>query len=393
MEQIEDKIWNLGRQSNFTTYSKEIFDIIWSMDNVSDIQILLTIIASYYVNGEVIKENSVVPFIIKSCDYFIKSWKIDLSKKEWNNTNLEKIKAHFEVYKQVEKMWQDFEKWEKSIKDIVAYIWENLHDTKFREDIVVHWFSARKKRKKFSEYTKDDYINSNFIFPPHTYINELLSKLEERLKDKNLWVYDKAALIWSYIFLIHPFEDGNSRTSRIMMISYLDEKSKKHIKLYTFLSNLVANIDTYFDFLKKELYDKFYKDVIEKLELKWEWDNIEISEYMDIDDYEKIILEFSKKIKLRLIDISKNIIENIKYINYLMLVLIHISEIKEENEKKIAIYFLWKMLDEIKEIWFEWIFDDNIFSVSKSFLKKFKNVPDIDKKIENVKKEFQLFKK
>ena len=393
------KLDNLPKKTNEplknNPYLKSIFDVLDNMDNVSDIQILLTVIASYYVNSEQIQEKDVLQFLIKSCDYFIKDGKIDLSKKEWNNPNFEKIKTHFEVYKQVKKMWLDFENWKKSIKDIVVYIWETLHNTKFRKDIVVHWFWARKNRKwnRFSNPTQDDYLKSNFIFPPHTYIETNLSKLEEKLKDEKLWVYDKAALIWSYVFLTHPFEDGNSRTSRIMMISYLDAKGKRYMKLYTFLSNLVGNIDTYFDFLQKQLYNKYYSTVVEKVKLEWEGNDIKIAEYMDIDEYEKIILKFSQQLKLRLVDISKKIIKNRKYINYLMLILVYISSIKDEDEKKIAVHFLWKMLDKIKKAWFDWIFDDDdIFSISKKFKKRnFLYSEGIDEKIEKVKKTFEDF--
>jgi fido (protein-threonine AMPylation protein) len=61
--------------------------------------------------------------------------------------------------------------------------------------------------------------------------------------------------------MTHPFEDGNSRSSRIAMISYLDFLSKKDFKFFTFITNFSSNLSSssYNEFLKENIYSEYNK--------------------------------------------------------------------------------------------------------------------------------------
>jgi hypothetical protein len=50
-----------------------------------------------------------------------------------------------------------------------------------------------RNKKYIGEYIKT--INSNFVFPPASYINNLLKFLDDKLKDPKLNVYQRAAYI------------------------------------------------------------------------------------------------------------------------------------------------------------------------------------------------------
>jgi fido (protein-threonine AMPylation protein) len=58
--------------------------------------------------------------------------------------------------------------------------------------------------------------------------------------------------------MTHPFEDGNSRSSRIAMVSYLDRLSKQDFKFFTFITNFSnSSVPSYMDFLQENIYKEY----------------------------------------------------------------------------------------------------------------------------------------
>jgi len=174
------------------------------------------------------------------------------------------------------------------------------------------------------------------------------------------------------------------------MISYLDKNDKKFIKLYTFLATFVKDLPSYDDFLDKEIYP-LYDKINDKVKIEdvtsgnFKMDTV-ITKYPDIDEYEKIIEESSKKLEKRLIQISKYIFKNIDDINKL-LQLISIPSNLRWDEKIVSNFYLKNVFDLLKEDWLNSFSNnlDKMFELPDRFFKE--NKIDLDV-IEWVKSKF-----
>lgn len=369
--------------SSWKLFNKELLSELNSIDNISDLQLLLTVISSYYINWEELPAWRTSELTVKFVNNLLKNWKLNLKFNwtKWYWSHLSYIRKHLWLYYETRNNWRLYNKWEKNLKQITLNIWKKLHKfNNFRDSIVSHWpWSKLSDKEKFRAYKEGDnktlHSSSNFLFPPSDYIPSLLDKLDKKLKDKNIWIYEKAAYIGSYIFLTHPFLDGNSRTSRILMISYLDQNDKKFIKLYTFLSTFLKDLPSYDDFLEKEIYTLFdtIRDKVNIEEFRtdtWKFD-IKINSYPSIDDYDKLIDIASKKLLKRIIKTSKYIYDNMEKINSLLKLISLPSSLKAE-EKIVANYFLENIFNLLKNKWLKWLFlnKDQIFLLPDKFFKE-----------------------
>ena len=387
---IEKNTWKyLSKiRSSGRIYNEQLLDLYDSVDNVSDIQLLLTVIASYYINGDDFPKWRTSEFVVKFINNLL--W----GKKEGKSylNHVKYIEKHVSVYNTVKQKWKKFEKGNCSIKELVEYVWKNLYGMKspFRKWIVSHnpWIKLSDSLRRKACIEHDDVLlhkNSSFVFPPHSYTWNLLKRLEKRLIEKELWVYDKAALIWSYIFLIHPFVDGNSRTSRILMISYLDSYGKSYIKLYTFLSAFVKDVESYEEFLMKKIYPLFDK-IKDKVEVSYVNGKADVVKYVSIDEYEKIILQASKFLRDRIVSMWKYIYKESEYIQKILTIIKKHSELKWW-EKAISNNFLKNLFDIINKNWLEKLKNyEDIFELSKSLKKD----PSLTK--ETIEKVKQIYK-
>ena len=391
MEDIDKITWNNGIiHPSWENFNKEL------LDNISDLQLLLSVISSYYINWEELPSWRTSDFTVKFINNLYKKSKLNLkiSSSKWYGNHLSYIRKHLNLYYETRNNWNLYENWEKSIKNIVLNVWKKLHKfSKFRDWLVSHgqWAKLSKKEKIRAFWNWDDEIlhkNSNFIFPPSNYIEEILEILDSKLKNKDIWVYKKAAYIWSYIFLAHPFFDGNSRTSRMLMISYLDKNDKRFIKLYTFLATFMKELPSYDDFLEKDIYplfDKIKDDVeIETIKTENFWFDTVIKKYPNIEKYEQIIEQASAKLEKRLINISKYIYNNMEDINKI-LELISFTTNRKWDEKIVSNCFLKNMFDILKKDWLWKLIEDKneLFILDDKFYKDNKIDPDIIKKIES----------
>jgi len=84
------------------------------------------------------------------------------------------------------------------------------------------------------------------------------------------------------------------------MISYLDSYGKSYIKLYTFLSAFVKDVESYEEFLMKKIYPLFDK-IKDKVEVSYVNGKADVVKYVSIDEYEKIILQASKFLRDRIV--------------------------------------------------------------------------------------------
>lgn len=383
--------------SSWKIVNEELLSELNSMDNISDLQLLLSVIASYYINWEQLPEWRTSELTVKFINNLLKNNKLNLkfngSKGYW--AHLAYIKKHLELYYNTRNNWRLYFKWDMKIEEIILNVWKKLHKFKwFRNGIVSHWPWAKltDKQRKRANITWDNktlHENANFVFPPNNYISELLRKLDLKLKQKDIWVYKKAAYIGSYIFLSHPFFDWNSRTSRMLMISYLDYNDKKFIKLYTFLATFLNDLPSYDDFLTNDIYSMFdkFRDKVSIEEIRdenWKLDT-KITSYLDTDEYEKIVDKAAIKLEKRLILISKYIYKNMDDINILLRLVALPSGLKW-HEKIVTNYFLKNLFDILKEQWLWWLKSNKneIFVLPDKFFKENKIETNTIKKIENI---------
>jgi len=218
---------------NSTTVKKHLIEV-YGNNETSTLLLVLTILASYYVNSEKITKAKNL--------FFVKALESIYSWKEGKDEVKDYIKTHFKTYQEVySNMFNIFDNnwnlnnWSSiwKVLDIIKnklFAYEN-----YRKETIVHGYGARlTKKARYLDEGKKMY-NSNFVFPPNNYIQQLIKNLDNKLKDKQYNIYQKAAYIGTYIFMSHPFKDGNSRSSRIAMISYLNRLWKNDIK--NFFSN------------------------------------------------------------------------------------------------------------------------------------------------------------
>jgi len=359
--------------SNGKIVSEDLLDNLESMDNIADLQLLLSVIASYYINWEELPRWRTSEFTVKFVNRLVKDGKINLNfdGSKWYGNHLAYIRRHLNIYYETRNNWKLLEKWQKTIKEMILNVWTKLNKFKwFRKSMVSHWQWARLSDQEYKRAIRewDDKIlheNANFVFPPSDYIKPLIEKLSLKLKE-DIWTYKKAAYIWSYTFLTHPFSDGNSRTSRIMMMSYLDEKWKNFIKLYTFLATFLNDLPSYDDFLSDEIYPLF-DEIKNQIKIKtkrlenFRIDTV-ITEYPSIDKYEKIIDQAASKLEKRIITISKYIYENIESINVLLKMITLTSNLHRER-KVLANLFLKNLFDFLKENSLKALTQENIWEI------------------------------
>lgn len=343
---------------------QELLENLW-LKNTSELLLLLSVIASYYVNSEIIKKDA-NKFFVKTLE--------DLSLGR-RNEHTDYIKNHINTYKMVFSKYKEIlndnwmlENW--SIWNILEILRNDLFGYKrYRKWLIVHWEWARLKRKiKYISYGRKAY-ESNFVFPPDDYIEKLISSLDKKLKEPNISVYKRAAYIGTYIFMTHPFEDGNSRSSRIAMISYLDFLSKKDFKFFTFITNFSSNLSSssYNEFLKENIYSEYNK-FRSKIKISDEW---EILEYIPIEEYENIIEKVVDKLTKRIISSYKEIIYN-KHNILLFAKIISLYKEKYINDSKYSGLFRKFLLDVFSNINKNWLENLSNFIKEYKFNKKFK---------------------
>jgi len=283
---------------------KQLMDIIW-WNKTNKLFLLLTVLASYYVNSESITKSPNL-FFVKILENLHEGWYLKKDNSTFkNNDQVNYVLSHLKAYEEVFLVMNDiFDnsgilKKKDSIWKVLEIIKNDFFQYEsYRNGTVVHWEWARLHKKfKYISEEKKTYF-SNFVFPPHTYIQELIKRLDKKLKDPNIAIYKKAAYIGTYIFMTHPFEDGNSRSSRICMVSYLDRLSKTDFRFFTFISNFTKTLseDSYIKFLKENVYSEYlkFRDRI-KIDENWE-----ILEYISVDEYEKIIEKIADKLYHRI---------------------------------------------------------------------------------------------
>jgi len=383
-----EKVKKINRRiirSNWKLFNNEILESLSSLDNISDLQLLLTVIASYYINGEELPQGRTSEFVVKFINSLFK-WKLKLDKlpTKWYWQHLAYIKRHINVYYGIRTQWADVVKWNKHIKELLGFIGKKLYKTSFRKDIVSHNPWAKLSDKEFNRALQEGnnlilHQNASFVFPPTEYIQPLIDSLNLKLKNTE-GVYKKAALIGSYVFLTHPFSDGNSRASRIMMISYLDSFWKQFIKLYTFLATFLKDLPSYDDFLQNEIYPLFDK-IKDKVILKEEKNKAFIKKYPSIEEYEKLIEEATWKLEKRLIQISKYIYLNLDQINSILKIISYHSSLKGE-EKIVSNYFLRNLFDTLKNDWLQWLINsENVYFLPDKFYKENKIESNLVEKV------------
>jgi len=380
--------------SSWRIFNSRLFEELESMDNVSDLQLLLTVIASYYVNWEEFPAWRTANLTVKFINSLLKKGKLDL------NTNINKgygahlayIRRHLNLYYETRNFWKLYFSGEKILKEMLLNVWKRLYKFKnFRNWIVSHGPGAKlseKLRLQANMEWNNELLhsNSNFVFPPANYILSLLNKLDEKLKQPDIGVYKKAAYVGSYVFLTHPFFDGNSRTSRIMMISFLDHYDKKFIKLYTFLTAFTKDLPSYDDFLQLEIYPLFerIRSKVKISTFKNEEGKLitDVVQYPSLEEYEQIMEEAADKLYKRLIKVSKYIYENIEKINVLLRLVSLPSKLKGE-EKVLWNYFLENTFKLLKEKGLHSLEENiyDVFTLSDSFIKRNKIEPDVIKKV------------
>ena len=384
----EKLYWKLQYTWTSSITSKTRKDLLEVADlkTVEEMMLFLTVSASYFVNSEKINSDKNL-FFVKMLEWYIDNE---------NNEHINYVKRHIKSYNMVRDKYQEILDINWSLKEKES-IWSLLNSIKdnlfsydsFREVDVVHWEWARLKKKWKNIEDRRKILNSNFIFPPADRINAILARLDKKLKDPNIPVYKKAAYIWAYIFMAHPFEDGNSRSSRILMISYLDSLSKDNLKLFTFIANFSWELkeDSYFSFLDKTVYSR-QKDIIDKLELDSEWN---IIWYMNTDEYTSIIDDVADILFKRLIKIEKSIFNNLPNINIFLNLLLRYIEVYKGwdfNTKDLFRAFIINLFKKINENGIEWL---NEYILNFKFSKKFKkqNIhisdEDMEKFLKNIK--------
>ena len=391
---------NLSEKTNWSfseTFLKikkirEEISFVLQLEDIQNLMLLLTVIASYYVDWWHLLKGRTAEFTVKFINSLFK-WKVKLDKlpAKWYWDHLSYIKRHINTYSDIKSQWPDVEKWNKHIKELLKIIGKKLYKTEFRTDIVSHNPWKKLSRKGFMRALQESdnltlHENASFIFPPAEYIEPLINNLNSKLKTVE-GAYKKAALIGSYIFLTHPFSDGNSRASRIMMMSYLDSFGKHFIKLYTFLSIFIKEVPSYDDFLQWEIYPLF-DEIKDKVVLKEKENKAFIDKYPSIEEYEKLIEKASIKLEKRLIKISKYTYLNFDKINSILKIIFYHSSIRW-NEKIVSNRFLNNLFNILKKKWFQWLISNpnDVFFLSKKFYKINKEI-DHDV-IEKVKTNYQ----
>jgi len=365
---------------NSTTVKKHLIEV-YGNNETSTLLLVLTILASYYVNSEKITKAKNL--------FFVKALESIYSWKEGKDEVKDYIKTHFKTYQEVySNMFNIFDNnwnlnnWSSiwKVLDIIKnklFAYEN-----YRKETIVHGYGARlTKKARYLDEGKKMY-NSNFVFPPNNYIQQLIKNLDNKLKDKQYNIYQKAAYIGTYIFMSHPFKDGNSRSSRIAMISYLNRLWKNDIKFFTFMTNFTDSLsnESYINFLKENIYSEYTK-FRNQIEIDSEGN---ITKYISIEEYDKIIEKVAHKLYKRILSVYKTIMkEKVNIYIFTMYIQEYINIIKNTNssDKKLRLFrwFLLRLVDSIDKGGIEYIEDFiNDFSFSKKFKKSNADIQEQD---------------
>lgn len=281
--------------------------------------LIFAIFFSYLLNAEEISIEAtprVLFGILK--DYY--RWDVNKDiRKIWINYKL--LWLHFSQYLKTRdwRCWVVYLDW-WDLKDQLCSIanwlvWVNW----FRDHDVAHWenrwWRLREPSSTQHPYHKK-FLNSRFIFPPPEYLNALFERMYSSYLDHEKAPIRQASLLYTYTLLSHFFKDGNSRCSRLLSTSYLDSLWFSRFRLFTFLTEIEPSLMSYEDTLKRYLYSRM-QEVISEIKVKRTHpspDDGEVIDYMSVDNYEAIILEFSDRIYEIFLEVFIFIEENIENI-------------------------------------------------------------------------------
>lgn len=207
---------------------------------------------------------------------------------------------HINSYKLALEFWQRKSEWKwwnnidssnpildltvHEYRDLLSIIWENLTWNELRFSSVVHWYWAKWKARKIDTHAMR-VKNSNFIFPPAEKLDEILWKMITDLHQNKDDPFLCAAILYTYTFIAHPFKDWNSRTARIVAVSYLESLGYSRFRLFTAIREILWEGHDYLSTLRDLVYGKI-RYILYQFDSEWNkvW-SYKIHSDGDIEDY------------------------------------------------------------------------------------------------------------
>lgn len=366
MEEIDWHSWNQRElllrlpDEDVTEHVTWVFNMLWNTNfsiltsiNPEDLGLLFSSLFSYYVNAINWRTLRFWSIIIDFYNHI--NWKRVIFDNEWDY-----VLKFFSLSRDLEDTFQRMEWNTGFILSFLSVVSTKFNLWWFRVWTETHWenrWNTLKKPWAKNLSWKQRIMNSSFIFPPVispnwiNYIEELIwNRLQWNLLKSNNPLH-KAALINAYIFLSHPFDDWNSRTSSLISMSYLESLWYRRFRFFTFLTETQPEFQGYVKFLEANLYKKvalIRKRIYEK---NWVTEDWTIIDYMDIDEYEReIILPFSNDL-LELYEkfydyVEKNMREIFNFYRILEFLLYYNNESVD-----------WNVQNTIKSFMLAWLFE------------------------------------
>lgn len=339
-----------------------------NVEEFNNMFLLFTALFSYYLNSEEVWEatfsKEVLPFVLS----YFETWVIQ----QWWEKYIRYIQKHLKVYHHSLDTWSTIKGQinPQQFLDLILWIWQNMYGyDDFRSLPVVHWESEWLRNKwKYRSWKwlklstqGDRFKYSNFLFPPASEIPGLIESFTQLFNESEWDLLKQASLIYAFVFLMHPFNDWNSRTARILTITFLESRWFSRFRVFTFLTEVQKWFLWYRGLLQKYAYNWYATNRL-RIEIDNDWNNIQ--RYPPMSEYIDIVKKFSWGVYQELNHVYEFVENNLEKIlivfsSLKILLRYHFEEFYQEeqkwlyhNENELRGYFEWTK-ERVIEIIFE----------------------------------------